>query len=56
MMILQVMEDYNNLNTCDKLRRHSANVLLKGLHNLEGDQQRNAVLFQTSVKKARLSD
>ena len=56
MMILQVMEDYNNLNTSDKLRRHVANVLLKGLHNLEKDQQKNAVLFQTSIKKARLSD
>ena len=56
MMILQVMEDYNNLNTSDKLRRHVANVLLKGLHNLEKDQQKNAVLLQTSIKKARLSD
>ena len=56
MMILQVMEDYNNLNTSDKLRRHVANVLLKGLHNLEKDQQKNAILLQTSIKKARLSD
>lgn len=56
MMVLQVMEDYNNLNTCDKLRKHLANVLLSGLHNLERDQQKNAVLLQTSIKKARLSD
>ena len=56
MMILQVIEDYNDLNTCDKLRRHLANVLLKGLHNLEKDQQKNAILLQTSIKKMRLSD
>ena len=56
MMILLVIEDCNDLNTCDKLLRHSANALLKGLHNLEKDQQKNAVLLQTSIKKARLSD
>ena len=56
MLILQVLEDYNNLNTCEKLRRHLANVLLKGLHNLEKDQQKNAILLQTSIKKARLSN
>ena len=55
-MILQVMEDYNDLNICDKLQRHLANVLLKDLHNLEKDQQKNAVLLLTSIKKARLSD
>ena len=56
MIILLVLEDYKNLNTCDKLRRHLENVLLKGLHNLEKDQQKNAVLLQTSIKKARLSN
>ncbi|KAF2356621.1 hypothetical protein FHG87_012626 [Trinorchestia longiramus] len=33
-----------------------ANVLLNRLHNLEKDQQKKAVLLQTSVKKARLAD
>ena len=62
MMILLVMEEYNNLNTCDKLQRHLANVLLKSLHNLEKEQQKDQrkgpakKLLQTSVKKARLSD
>ena len=41
---------------CPKLYRHLANVLLNGLHNLEKDQQKNAVLLQTSLKKARLAD
>ena len=56
MKVLQVMEDYYNLDTCDKLRRHLANVLLSGLHNLERDHQKNGVLLQTSIKRARLSD
>ena len=55
-MILQVIEDYNNLNTSDKLRRLLANVLLKGVHNLEKDQPKNAVFLQTLIKKARLSN
>ena len=45
MISLQVLEDYKNLNTCDKLRRHLANVLLKGLRNLEKNQQKNAPFF-----------
>ena len=53
-MILLVMQDYNNLNTCDKLQRHLENVLLKDRHNLEKDQQKNAVFLRTSIKKARL--
>ena len=35
--------------------RRLANVLLSGLHKLEKDQQANAVVYQTSIKKARLS-
>ena len=35
---------------CPRLPRQS------GIHNLEKDQQKNAVLLQTSVKKARLAD
>ncbi len=34
--------------------RRLANVLLKGLHNLEKDNEVNQVLYQTTVKKARL--
>ncbi|KAF2352003.1 hypothetical protein FHG87_017239 [Trinorchestia longiramus] len=41
---------------CPKMFRRLANVLLNGLHNLEKDQQKNAVLLQTSIKKARLAD
>ena len=41
---------------CDKMFRHLTNVLLNGLHTLEKDQQKNAVRFQTSVKKTRMAD
>jgi len=40
---------------CPKLFSRLANVLLNGLHNLEKDDQKNAVLLQTSVKRARLA-
>lgn len=40
---------------CPKLYRHLSNVLLHGLQNLEKDHQKNSVLLQTSVKKARLA-
>ena len=33
----------------DKFLRRLANVLLKGLHNLEKDNQANNVLYQTTV-------
>ena len=57
MNILSIMEDFYNLGiTSKKLFKHLANVLLHGLHNLEKDQQKNAVLLQTSIKRARLSD
>ncbi|KAF2348352.1 hypothetical protein FHG87_020892 [Trinorchestia longiramus] len=41
---------------CLNMFRRLANVLLIGLHNLEKNQQKNAVLLQTSVKKAGLPD
>ena len=58
-MILSTMGSYYNLDSvsqCQKLLRSLSNVLLHGLHNLEKDQQRNGVLLQTSVKKARMSE
>ena len=55
--ILTIIENFSDVDTkCDKFKRHLANVLLSGLHNLEKDHQKNAVLLQTSIKKARLSD
>jgi len=55
--ILSAIETFYDIDTqCDKLRRHLANVLLSGLHDLEKDQQKHGVLLQTSIKKARLSD
>ena len=38
------------------MRQHLANVHLSGLHNLERDYQKSAVLLQTSIKKAQMSD
>ena len=55
--ILSTMAKFTDINIdCPKLFRHLANVLLNGIHNLEKDHQKNAVLLQTSVKKARLAD
>ena len=45
-----------NIVTCRKLLWHLSNVLLHGLHNLEKDHQKNSVLLQTSIKRARMSD
>ena len=57
MEILSTMAQFTGINIdCPKMFRRLANVLLSGLHNLEKDQQRNAVLLQTSVKKARLAN
>ena len=42
--------------SCKNLLKHLANVLLHGLHNLEKENQKNATLLQTSIKKARMSD
>ena len=39
----------------DACLRRLANVLLSGLHKLEKDQEINAIMYQTSIKKARLS-
>ena len=55
--ILVIVAQFNDIDiVCPKLFRHLANVLLSGMHNLEKDQQKNTVLLQTSVKKARLAD
>ena len=57
MEILSTLASFSGIDIdCPKMIRRLANVLLNGLHNLEKDQQKNAVLFQTSVKKARLTD
>lgn len=56
MKVLSTIATSYDIDICDKLGRHLANVLLSGLHNLEKDQQKNGVLLQTSIKKARLSD
>eukprot|EP00745_Piridium_sociabile_P001153 TRINITY_DN10714_c0_g2_i1.p1 TRINITY_DN10714_c0_g2~~TRINITY_DN10714_c0_g2_i1.p1 ORF type:complete len:837 (+),score=176.30 TRINITY_DN10714_c0_g2_i1:399-2909(+) len=55
--ILSIMASYKNIDM-DYPRMYSrlSNVLLNGLHNLEKDHQRNAVLVQTSVKRARLAE
>ena len=42
--------DFGSFESTSFLRR-LANVLLRGLHNIEKDTQRNAVLYQTSIKK-----
>lgn len=58
-LILSTMGVYYNLDSvsqCQKLLRSLSNVLLHGLHNLEKDHQKNAVLLQTSIKKARMSE
>ena len=55
--ILTTMATFYKLDVvtnCQKLMTRLSNVLLHGLHNLEKDQQK--VLFQTSIKKARMSD
>ena len=55
--VLHTLATFNGIDIdCRKMLRHLANVLLNGLHNLEKDQQKNAILLQTSVKKARLAD
>ena len=55
--VLSTMASFNDIDiSSPKLYRHLSNVLLHGIHNLEKDHQKNAVLFQTSVKKARLAD
>ena len=56
---VQILSTLATLNenefTSNKLFRHLSNVLLSGLHNLEKDHQKNATLYQTSSKKARMA-
>ena len=55
--ILRTLVTFTKMDIdCPKFFRRLANVLLSGLHNLEKDHQKNAILLQTSVKKARLAD
>lgn len=55
--ILSTLARFHDIDIdCPKLYRRLSNVLLHGLQNLEKDHQKNAVLLQTSVKKARLAD
>ncbi|XP_070180345.1 uncharacterized protein, partial [Littorina saxatilis] len=55
--ILSIMASYHSIDMdCPQMYRRLSNVLLNGLHNLEKDNQKNAVLLQTSVKRARLAD
>ena len=53
--ILCTLASFNDIDiTCTRLFRHLSNVLLHGLQNLERDHEKDAVLLQTSVKKARM--
>ncbi|KAF2352844.1 hypothetical protein FHG87_016399 [Trinorchestia longiramus] len=55
--ILSTLASFSGIDIdCPKMFRRLVNVLLNGLHNLEKDQQMNAVLLQISAKKARLAD
>lgn len=55
--VLTTLAGFNSIDiTCPKFYRHLANVLLHGLQNLEKDHQKNAVLLQTCVKRARLAE
>ena len=57
MEILKTVAQFGEIYIdCPKLFCHLANVLLSGIHNLEKDQQKNMVLLQTSVKKARMAN
>ena len=57
MSVLQTISDFFDLGfSSTHLFRRLANVLLNGLHKLEKDHQKNAGLYQTSIKKARLAD
>ncbi|XP_070196711.1 uncharacterized protein [Littorina saxatilis] len=55
--ILLTVANFNSIDiNCSKVYTHLSNVLLHGIQILEKDHQKNAVLLQTSVKKARLAD
>ena len=48
--ILSIMASYNNIDMdCPQMYSRLSNVLLHGLHNLEKDHQKNAVLVHTSL-------
>ena len=55
--ILSTISDFHGygFSSKDVLRRLS-NVLLHGLQKLEKDHQTNSLLYQTSIKKARLAN
>lgn len=53
--ILSTLASFNDIDIrCDRLFRHLSNVLFHGLQNLVRDQEKDAVLLQTSVKRARM--
>ena len=53
--ILSVLANFNDIDiSCENLFKRLSNVLLHGLQNLERDQEKDAVLLQTAVKKARM--
>ena len=53
--ILHQLASFNSIDIkCDKFYMHMANVLLHGLQQLKRDHEKDAVLLQTSVKKARM--
>ena len=56
--ILSTLASFSGIDIdCSKMFRRLANVFfLNELHNLEKDQQKNAVLLQTSVKKGRMAN
>ena len=55
--ILTIANKYFDLDLSSKtLFTRLANVLLKGLHNLYKDQDKNSSLYQTSIKKARMAE
>ena len=54
LLIIDNFYDYG-LST-KKLMTKLANVLLSGLHNLENGLEKNSVLYQTSIKKARMAE
>ena len=53
--ILTTMCNFYQIDiVCSKLYKHLSNVLLHGLQKLERDQDKDSVLLQTSLKKARM--
>ena len=53
--ILKTMASFNLIEfDCTAIYTHLSNVLLNGLQKLERDQDKDSVLLQTSLKKARM--